>query len=165
MFNEELSEVDKMRYENFARGASGIDHDLADEVERPGRLMQIQPRVDNLMELYHAYPENVQLAIRRQLIPRTYFAHLCDTGYETCPMCNGQGMISPDREEFAPVLGADGKPRMKEEAFIVREEDGSIALDDDGNPITHTRMVEDVRPVAISKEPCPNCDGTGEVKK
>jgi len=154
-----LSEVDQARFDNLARQCSNIDKELADEMTRPALLTQMQPAIDQMKTLYDAYPPEAQAAVRNELMPRLYFSW--DTGYEKCPHCV-RGMVSPDREEFITQKDAQGNTIYKEQHQVLHDPEGNIMMGVDNQPMTKVVLVADERPVAIEKEQCKHCTGTGE---
>ena len=154
-----LSEVDQARFDNLARQCSNVAKELCDPLAFAALLPQYQPAINQLKTLYDAYPESVQAVVRQELLPRLPFTW--DTGYEECPHCV-RGRFSPDREETAPVLDANGNPKVEKQLRPLFDEDGNMLMNDDGQPMTKEVDVPVVKPIAIEKETCPHCNGAGE---
>jgi len=154
-----LTEVQQAQFDIIARNISPISYELADEQTRPMVLQAMQGKIEQIKVLYDAYPPEVQAAVRHELMPRLDFSW--ETGWEKCPHCH-MGMISPDREEFTTKKDDNGDTIYKEQVQVLHDPEGNMMLKEDGNPMTQTVMVPDTRPIAIEKETCPHCSGTGE---
>ena len=85
---------DAAKVDNFQTQAGAIMYRLAN----PSHTIDLeQGAIDALQALYEAYPQQVQRAIRRDVMPRLGFK--LETGWVKCPDCV-KGMRSPDREVF-----------------------------------------------------------------
>lgn len=88
------------KVDHFASQAGAIVYRLVD----PDHALTLEaPAIKALQDLYEDYPEPVQTAIRRDVLPRLPFT--VETGWVKCPHCV-RGMVSPDVEAF----DAEGRP-------------------------------------------------------
>lgn len=158
----ELSDVDQARLDNFASRARNIAFAVACEETYDEDLAKQAGAIAQLKELYDAYPDTAQEAIRKEFMPRMPFTF--DMGYDKCPHCIN-GRTSPDKEEVVPKLDAEGNQVMRTETRVLRDTDGSILTDDDGQPITKDVEVPVMVQTAFEKVICGKCNGSGEVKR
>lgn len=92
------------KIDNFQTQAGAIVYRLVD----PDHSIAMETAaIQALQDLYEAYPDPVQTAIRRDVLPRLPFE--LRTGYVKCPYCV-RGMTSPDIEAF----DAKGRPTAVE---------------------------------------------------
>ena len=82
------------KVDNFASQAGAIVYRLVD----PDHTLDMETAaIKALQDLYEAYPDPVQTAIRSDVLPRLPFE--LETGWVKCPHCV-RGMVSPDVEAF-----------------------------------------------------------------